>query len=77
MFPHTLPQAAGADHPEYTLEECHAWQWLCLRLKEGSNFCDDRQSAQLRFLRWLVVTSQLIEGGQPTATANGGRVADQ
>jgi hypothetical protein len=46
-------------------------------LKEGSNFCDDRQSAHQRFLRWLVLTSQLIEGGRPTATANGGRVADQ
>jgi hypothetical protein len=68
MFPRTLPQAAGADHPEYTLEEWRAWQWLRLRLQESPNLWSAHELAHLRFLRWLAVSGRLVEDGGPAAT---------
>lgn len=70
MFPHTLPQAAGTDNPECTVEEWRAWQWLRLRLKDDPNLWSVRELARLRFLRWLAVTGRLIEDGGPALTGD-------
>jgi hypothetical protein len=77
MFPRTLPQAAGADYPEYTLEEWRAWQWLRLRLQEGHNLWSVRELAHLRFLRWLAVTGRLVEDGGLAPTGESVEASNQ
>lgn len=77
MFPHTLRQTAGADNPEYTVEEWRAWQWLRIRLKEDSNRWSDRELAHLSFLRWLAVFGRLVEDGGPAPTGDGVETPNQ
>jgi hypothetical protein len=70
MFARTPPQEAGADHPEYTVEERRAWQWLRLRLQDGHDRWTERELAHLRFARWLAVTGRLVEDGGRAPTGD-------